>query len=182
MYLTNFFFMEAVLIKNKLFTTGIAALTLAFAIVIMGCDTEATQVEGTVNTESVKASAPGKPTLEPGTLIANEYTYSKLYLVKWPAADDGIGYTLYVREEGKKTIKLLNSETATNTLTYLAAVADSISVSNTTDSDAWNAIVTVSRSSIAISSGKSIRIGVRTTSNASGKASSDIVWSDPVTF
>jgi hypothetical protein len=182
MYLTNSFFWRTVLIKNKLFTTGIAALTLAFAIVIMGCDTEATQVEGTVTADLAKAAAPGTPdvmssTVNPGSGYS---FYSHEYSVTWTAADGGVSYILYVRQEGKKTINSLSpTDVPTNVTMYLTA-DQAFGISNATDSDAWNARVTVSTSSTAIQVSKNIRIGVRAT-NARNQVS-DIVWSGAIAF
>jgi hypothetical protein len=165
MYLTNFFFWRTVLIKNKLFTTGIAALTLVFAIVIMGCDNPTTQVEGTV--DLTKAPAPGKPTVsssDSGTGTGINHTHQ--YTVSWTAADNGIDYTLYVRQNGKKTVQQISS----SSYSLISA-----------ELDLWRATVTVSASSHAIVQTAQIQIGVQTDS-ATAMLPSDIVWSDAVSF
>jgi hypothetical protein len=134
---------------------------MALALVFIGCK-DATEVEGTVTTNPAKAAAPGTPTV---TSVETSGTgtayYSHDYTVTWTAADDITGYSLFVRQNGKKAVQQLTGR--------LNPAADS-----------WSASVTVSKSNTNIAEGASIQIGVRVSNGVNG--SSDIVWSTATTF
>ncbi|MDR0568555.1 MAG: hypothetical protein LBG87_05050 [Spirochaetaceae bacterium] len=130
---------------------GFAALVFAAVLFLFAGCNDTQQIEGTVSFP--KASAPSNVRAE-GAMGTSHVR------VSWDAASNATGYSVYMQQEGKKTI---------HSVTSFYSSPDS----NEYDDDKWSCEV-----SLASYRTVKLRFGVSATSAESGVNKSDIEWSD----
>jgi hypothetical protein len=158
---------------------GMLALALTVSFAVVGCS-DPLQEGGKVKIDYDTASGVDNLTATKTTGNLTSETHKGVILT-WNAvdADVPVGYQVYVQQDGKKTIANTGL-TGSYGLTYDAADGDpSYVAAADRDIDSWTELVPLS-ATYGFVSGKSYRLGVRTTTSSGIVQGSDIVWADTV--
>ncbi|GHV91053.1 hypothetical protein AGMMS50268_15560 [Spirochaetia bacterium] len=163
--------------KNyKVIFMGILALALVFGFA--GCQNGTQEVTGTVGVHDAFAGA------GPTVPVVTKSSSPRNVLVRWDAAEGASSYSVYFREEGKKTITAVAGTGVTNASTY---ALDGGSAPNSAY-DSWNErlsfVASGTNNSTQIIEGRTYRFGVQALRAGNGGMNvySSIVWSDPITL
>jgi len=167
--------------KSKfLFVNTLAIVLLAVAFLFTACP-EVQQIEGDVTSTQNAVGGPSKVTAEAG---ASGTTDQKAVVVKWTAASNAIGYTVYWQEQGKKTVNVFGGNAQNAVVDTLAPASSAPNYAVNTDVDAWSARDTYSTVTTNPIAGSSLRPGIKArfgvsanSTVGSGNTSSKIVWS-----
>jgi hypothetical protein len=160
---------------------GMLAMALALSFVVVGCG-DPLQEGGTVKLSYDKTPAVAKVTAVKTTGNVSG-TGIKGVILTWDAVEEDVTvrYQVYVKQDGKKTIRALGDydgdwDTGPNSfVTYDPANGAETANVNV---DSWTALVPLYPNRFV--SGNSYRFGVRTGADANDKSPSDIKWADEI--
>jgi hypothetical protein len=147
-------------------------MVLALGVLFAACN-EAQEVTGAVEVTAPKISAVSGVEV----VLTSTGGYA---ILKWRAVQDAGDYNMYYHEEGKVTIGSFYSSDSHAQNRYIYALYDGEAIDNN-DVDNWSARVFIGGYS-SLFAGKKVQIGIQSVPMFAGLASSDIVWSEYMSF
>ena len=155
--------------KKRLIGAVLSAVVLMILFTACSDDTQEVRIVGYAQADTVS-----RVSVEQTSITYNNAI--RYVIITWDAIENGTDYTVYVKQDGKKSIVSLGS--GTNAYSYSTADGSS---TNNYDFDKWSLRI---KASDIVGTGSyissSYRFGVSASDSNPNHTYSDIVWSDTI--